>query len=141
MYDAGKVIVGLGIFVVLFTSPVWYNLSMSQPVLEPDLTPARAMAKDLGGGCVADTAYMRARHMDLLNTWRNQVVREDDRFLKDKFGTVQKWSDGEPMQKSLGHTCLKCHNNYEQFCNRCHVNSQVELTCWNCHLNLSEGVK
>ena len=39
MYDAGKIIVGLVIFLVLVTSPLWYNAISSAPVDEPELNP------------------------------------------------------------------------------------------------------
>jgi hypothetical protein len=136
MFDTGKVIAGLGVFFLLFTSPLWFNLSVGRDLPAPDLGPARNMAP----ACVKDTRFMRERHMDLLDEWRLAVVREGDRFLVDH-GETMKWKDGAPMQKSLSNTCLKCHSNYEQFCNRCHQSSRVVLSCWNCHLNFSEGVK
>jgi hypothetical protein len=145
MYDAGKVIVGLGLFVVLFTSPFWYNAARGTKLQAPDLAPARAMAPDQQ--CMMDTRFMRERHMDLLNTWRNDVVRLDDRFLKedpayavDPQG-IRRWPDGKPMQKSLTNTCLRCHSNYNEFCNRCHADNGVQPSCFSCHLTGTEGVK
>jgi hypothetical protein len=143
MYDAGKVIVGLGIFVVLFTSPFWYNAAIGTDLGAPDPAPALKMSPR----CVQETRWMRERHMDLLNTWRNDVVRLDDRFLiqTDAYGRltteIRKWPDGAPMQKSLSNTCLRCHSNYTEFCQRCHRNSAVTPLCFDCHLTRTEGVK
>lgn len=150
MYDAGKVIIGLAIFVAIFTSPIWINLSVGQEVREPDLSPALAASKD--GGCIEDTEFMREKHMDLLNDWRNEVVRDHDRFYT-RDGHEVMWSElakepekfalygDEKVQKSLSNTCMKCHSNYTDFCNACHTNSGVDPFCWDCHLNFSEGVK
>jgi len=147
MYDAGKIIVGLGIFVVLFTSPFWYNGAVGEPVKLRDLTPAYAVSTQ----CVEDAKFMREKHMDLLNTWRNDVVRDQDRFFK-KDGHEVRWSDlakgpggfrlygDDKVQKSLSNTCMKCHSNYETFCLRCHQSNSVDPFCWDCHLNFSEGV-
>ena len=37
-------------------------------------------------------------------------------------------------------TCLKCHNDYEQFCDKCHKTNNVEPYCWSCHV-LPKGSK
>jgi hypothetical protein len=145
MYDAGKVIVGLGLFVIAFTSPFWFNAAGGAKLEAPDLTPARAMSPDKK--CVMETRYMRERHMDLLNTWRNEVVRDDDRFVREdprsgrSADGFRHWPDGQPMQKSLTNTCLRCHSNYNEFCNRCHGANAVKPFCFNCHLTGTEGGK
>ncbi len=148
MYDTGKVIVGLAVFLLLFTSPIWYNRLMGQEVKAPDLTPAKAMSRD--GKCIKDVQFMRARHMDLLDDWRNEVVRDTDRFYKDEHGQERIWKDlakagdvqmDAKVQKSLSNTCVKCHSNYQEFCNACHASNSIVPYCWDCHLNFSEGVK
>jgi hypothetical protein len=125
MYDKGKVIIGLLIFLVLVSAPFWYNFSTgrasSVPVLE---RPAR------GDECVRDSAYMVHNHMDLLNEWRDDVVRRGDRF--------ETGNDGTKYEKSLTNTCLSCHVSKERFCDRCHNYVGVQPYCWDCHVNPEE---
>ena len=82
--------------------------------------------------CVLDTEYMRSSHMDLLNTWRDEYVREG---LK-----MHKAPDGKEYIKSLTNTCLKCHQNKSEFCDRCHDYVGVSPYCWDCHV-VPEGGK
>ena len=75
MHDVGKIAGGLVVFLVLVTSPLWYNaLSASTPGV-PEL------AKPPNGSqqCVEEAEYMRANHMDILNEWRDDVVRTGER--------------------------------------------------------------
>jgi len=64
--------------------------------------------------------------MDLLNEWRDQVVRENDRY---EIG-----SDGVRFERSLSNTCLNCHVNKDKFCDKCHDYMGVQPYCWDCHL-------
>jgi len=121
MYDAGKVIIGLIVFLVLITFPIWYNVASGKATYVPELAPA---AK--GTACVADTEYMRANHMDLLNQWRDDVVRNGIR--------VYTAPDGQKYNKSLTLTCLDCHNNKTEFCDKCHLYMAVDPYCWDCHV-------
>jgi hypothetical protein len=36
---------------------------------------------------------------------------------------------------SLSNTCLDCHSNYTEFCERCHQYASIEPYCWDCHIN------
>ena len=45
LYDKGKVVVGLGLFVVLVTFPFWYNLGKAAPAPEPQLSEKAKAAK------------------------------------------------------------------------------------------------
>ncbi len=121
MYDLGKVIVGLIVFLVLITFPTWYNVATGQATYVPELEKAVK-----GEQCVADTEYMRAKHMDLLNDWRDRVVRERER--------VHTAPDGTKYNMSLTNTCLDCHENKEKFCDRCHTYLGVDPYCWDCHI-------
>ncbi|MDD3731637.1 MAG: cytochrome C, partial [candidate division Zixibacteria bacterium] len=77
MYDSGKVITGIIVFLIIITFPVWYNVARGKANYVPELEyPVDT------GRCVADSAYIRAYHMDLLNTWRDQVVREGIRVYR-----------------------------------------------------------
>jgi cytochrome c len=121
MYDAGKVIVGLVIFLALLTFPTWYNVATGQATYVPQLEKAVK-----GERCVADTTYMKASHMDLLNTWRDDVVRKGER--------VYTADDGSRYNMSLTLTCLDCHSNKAEFCDRCHNYMSVDPYCWDCHV-------
>jgi hypothetical protein len=121
MYDAGKVIIGLIIFLALITFPVWYNVASGKATYVPELEkPAK------GERCVADTEYMRASHMDLLNRWRDDVVRRGERVYVDAYG--------KKYNMSLSHTCLDCHSSKKNFCDRCHNYMAVVPYCWDCHI-------
>ena len=75
--------------------------------------------------CVLPREQMRATHMELLNDWRDRVVRKGQRMTRT--------FDGKPVRMSLTGTCLGCHNNKAEFCDRCHSYAAVELDCFSCH--------
>lgn len=125
MYDAKKIVPGLLIFLGLVTFPIWYSGGKAAP--RPDLkldTPAIQQLKEKK--CIEPTAYMRANHMELLDYWRNSVVRQGDRIYEA--------SDGKKYPMGLSGTCLECHSNKDQFCDRCHNYEAVKPTCWSCHV-------
>ena len=122
MYDAGKIVAGLAIFVILATSPLWYNaLSAAQPDRPELQQPTNGSTE-----CVEATDYMRANHMHLLDQWRDTVVREDVRTYTSEAG--------KDYTMSLTDTCLDCHSNKGQFCDACHTYSAVDPYCWDCHV-------
>ena len=120
MYDAGKVILGIVVFLALVTFPLWYNLAGEASVTAPELEKAE------GTQCVEDAEWMRGRHMDLLDDWRDEVVRDGERYFVGP--------DGQRMEKSLSNTCLNCHVNKDKFCDRCHNYMSVDPYCWDCHV-------
>ncbi len=127
MYDTGKIVGGLAVFVVLATSPLWYNALSAAPPDRPKLQlPTNGSTE-----CVEATEYMRANHMDLLDTWRDTVVREDVRSYTSGLS-------GKSYTMSLSDTCLECHSNKAQFCDACHTYSAVTPYCWDCHV-IPEG--
>ena len=127
MYDAGKIIIGLIVFLVIITFPIWYNVAMGKATYFPELEyPVDA------GQCVADSAYIRTNHMDLLNTWRDEVVREGKRLYHTP--------DGRKFEMSLSNTCMDCHNKKEEFCDKCHDYLAVDPYCWDCHIEPKELV-
>ena len=121
MYDAGKVIIGLIVFLALITFPTWYNVATGKADYVPELAKATK-----GETCVADVEYMKASHMDMLNQWRDVVVREGKR--------VYTAPDGRKFNMSLTRTCLDCHTDYEGFCQKCHLYMGVDPYCWDCHI-------
>jgi len=126
MNDAGKILGGLIIFLLLVTLPMWYNLATGKGKTGPD----PVIAPGAGSTCVADAVYMKSNHMDLLNEWRDDVVRRGDRTWVSH--------DGIEYDKSLSRTCMGCHTNKSEFCDRCHDYTAVTPYCWDCHVEPRE---
>lgn len=129
MHDSVKIIIGLLIFIGLVTVPFYYGSGSNAAMPEPSLdTPIINMLSTKK--CVESREYMRANHMQLLNEWRDAVVRDGERTYKDE--------DGKEITRSLQNTCLGCHSNKEAFCDRCHTYTNVKPYCWDCHLGTKE---
>jgi hypothetical protein len=131
MYNAGKVLIGIVIFLGLISFPFWYNHGKASP--PPDLkldTPVIEQLQEKK--CVEPTDYMYASHMQLLDEWRYKVVRDAER--------VYVATDGQEYTISLSNTCLNCHSNKKEFCDRCHEYvGNVSPNCWNCHIAPEEN--
>jgi hypothetical protein len=129
MGDKGKIVFGLSVFVILVTFPFWGRLAGGEPevgraeLAYPD--PSKATA------CVEDSAWMTANHMNLLNDWRDQAVRQG--ITEYVSATGQTWTI------SLTSTCLDCHDDRDNFCTRCHDYADVQPTCWECHTTPGGG--
>jgi hypothetical protein len=124
MSDAKKVFIGLIIFLVLLTFPFWYGKGRAVPSLQLKIdTPEIARLAEKK--CLEPTAYMRASHMELIDSWREAVVREGQRYYVT--------SSGKNVSMSLSQGCLGCHSNKEQFCDTCHNYAGVKPNCWSCH--------
>ncbi len=119
MYNAGKIILGLGVFAAAVTTPVWYGIAHGKGKAPELQLPTDAKE------CIEPTSFMRAKHMELLNSWRESVVRKAEH--------VYVASDGKHHDMSLTGTCLRCHSEPSKFCNRCHDYAGVEVFCWDCH--------
>ena len=121
MYNAKAVAIGIIIFVIVFTSPFWVSwigqdYTKTGVVFPPDQT-----------SCIENTEFMRANHMRLLDEWRDQALRDENReYISALNGT--RWVI------SLQNTCMKCHDNYAEFCEKCHVANSVDPYCWTCHI-------
>lgn len=125
MYNGGRILVGVCIFLVLVTFPFWNAIGRSTAAPELDLdTPVIQQLSEKK--CVEPAAVMRENHMQLLDDWRNQVVREGNRFYTA--------ADGTEYQMSLQNTCLSCHSNKADFCDQCHDYAGITPDCWTCHL-------
>ena len=123
MYNGGKIITGLIIFVLLITAPFLLNVGQANELPEISLnTPVINQLSEKQ--CVESVEFMRSQHPQLLNDWRDQVVREGQ--------TVYVSSSGEEYEMSLDNSCLQCHSNQSQFCDACHNYTSVELYCWDC---------
>jgi hypothetical protein len=64
--------------------------------------------------------------MDLLVTWRDEVVRGESRTYTAH--------SGKEYEKSLTNTCMSCHVSRTEFCVKCHDYAAVKQPkCWDCH--------
>lgn len=124
MYDTKKIMTGLVIFLVLITFPIWYNRGKAAPVADPVLPKT-------GGVCIESTDYMASSHMQLLDKWRDSVVRKASRVYTNE--------QGKSYNMSLTNTCLECHTSKADFCDRCHLYTGVTPYCWVCHFDNREG--
>ncbi len=76
--------------------------------------------------CVEPTQFMRTSHVNLLNDWKEMVVREGKRTYRS--------SNGKDYVMSLSNTCIsQCHTSKAKFCDRCHDYMNVKPYCWECH--------
>ena len=60
-------------------------------------------------------------------TWRDEVVRVNQRTFEAP--------DGREWEKSLTRTCLACHAEKAEFCDKCHDYLGVQPYCWDCHVD------
>ena len=124
MHDRGRILTGLTVFVALALAPVWQSaLQGAAAKPEPKIV---TKAKE----CVEPTAEMRRNHMELLNTWRDTVVRRGQRTYLA--------ADGKTVTMSLSGTCMSCHPNKKEFCDSCHNYLAVSPYCWECHIEPKE---
>lgn len=130
MYDIGKIAFVIILVVGFVALPFLLNFGKSTPLPEPDLnTPAINQMSQKQ--CVLPAEKMRTEHMQLLNDWRDSVVRDGSRY----YGEI----NGKLYEKSLQNTCLHCHSNKEKFCDRCHTYTNVKPYCWDCHFEPKEN--
>ena len=137
LYDGGKIIAGLIVFVGLAALPFFYNIGKANPKPEPKLdTPAiKQWEKQYGKKeCIESKAYMRAEHMQILNNWRDSVVRDNQRLY---ISTTSK----KHFNMSLQNECMQCHSNKKKFCDECHNYLAVKPFCWDCHIAPKEDEK
>ena len=128
MYDGGKIVVGLVVFALVATVPFWYGAVSGGTDAVPQLSkvdPAN------GTRCVEDTEFMRSEHMKLLEEWRLTVVRGT---TADRFYEGPAPAGMQPPERSLTNTCLGCHTDKVNFCDKCHDYAVVSPDCWNCHI-------
>jgi hypothetical protein len=96
MYDTAKIMLGIFIFLAISTSPFWFNQATGQSDYMPDPV---IYTKNIPGqeACVMSVDFMKSSHMDLLNKWRQTVVREGNRIFVSP--------DGKEYRMSLSNTC------------------------------------
>ncbi len=120
MFNAKYIWPGIIAFVVLFTSPFWLNVG-SDSYKRPEIA-LPATEKE----CIEPREFMAAEHMQLLDTWRDMALREEKREYVSTSGKV--W------EVSLQNTCMSCHTNKVEFCDKCHDTNSVDPYCWDCHV-------
>jgi len=130
IYDGGKIILGLLVFVAIALFPFYYQGGKASAKPEPKTdTPAIQEYEKLNGKkeCVESKEWMRGEHMQLLNQWRDSVVRDDNR------GYVST-ANHKRFNMSLQNGCMQCHSNKKKFCDECHNYLSVKPYCWDCHI-------
>ena len=120
MYNTKYVLPGLLIFLALFSFPFWGSIGADE-YKRPEL----ALPLDQKE-CIEPVEYMRANHMELLDIWRDEALRYGKRTYTASNGKV--WS------VSLQNTCMECHTNKAEFCDKCHTTNSVTPYCWDCHV-------
>lgn len=120
MYDGKYIIPGLIIVLGALTFPLWWNLA-SATYEKPKLALPEGQTE-----CVEKTETMSAEHMTMLDVWRDTVVREGKRMWTN--------NEGKVYEASLQKTCMDCHANKEEFCDKCHDAMSVRPYCWRCHI-------
>lgn len=112
------------VFCVIVLSPFMVNIGNAQtaPVIKIDTPTIDAKGATQ---CILPTEDIKSTHMQMLETWRNAVVRDGQVSCTNK--------DGQVMDMSLDDTCLACHSNRQEFCDACHEYVNVEPYCWECH--------
>ncbi len=129
MNDKKLIITGVIIFVFILIFPFLYNLGGTTEFIDPVLSEKAKAAKF----CVVPKEDMKVEHMQILDVWRDTVVRKGERVYVN--------SDGKKFTMSLStgeNSCLGCHNNKAEFCDRCHDYASVRPYCWDCHTDPKE---
>jgi hypothetical protein len=127
MYDRGKILTLLIVGIGLLLFPVFYTAGKAAKAPVPELSAKAKEAKE----CIEPASIMRTQHMKILDAWRSEAVRENDRLYMS--------SNGKAYDKSLQNTCMSCHSNKIQFCDQCHNYVGVTPFCWDCHLEPKEN--
>lgn len=129
MNEKSKITIGVIILAILITLPFVYNLAVGGSAPRPELEMPVGHTE-----CIEAKEYMNAYHMDLLDAWRDAVVRNGEKIhTSETYGTT--------YEMSLTRTCMDCHTSRENFCDRCHTYADVDPYCWDCHLSSKGGLK
>jgi hypothetical protein len=134
LYDVGKILIGILVFAAIAAFPFYYNIGRVNAKPEPKFdTPAiQEWEKQYGKKeCVESKEFMRAEHMQLLNDWRDAVVRQDNRGYLSS-------ANHKRFNMSLQNSCMNCHSNKKKFCDECHTYMSVTPYCWDCHIQPKE---
>jgi hypothetical protein len=128
MSDKIKVLAGFIIFVAIISVPIWINAGNDKDAPEPVLSEKAKQA----GQCIEEN--MASKHMEILDVFRDTVVRDGKRIYEN--------SNGEKYNMSLStgpDSCLGCHESKADFCDKCHNYASVNPYCWECHIDPKEN--
>jgi len=129
MYKGHRIIIFLVVFLAIVLTPLFVNLGHVDAVPTPSLDTPQ-IDNMASKQCVESTEFMRAEHMQMLDTWRTEAVRD---------GAVSYTSStGQVYEVSLQNGCLECHSNRSEFCDSCHNYVGVDPNCWDCHTDLKD---
>jgi hypothetical protein len=134
IYDGGKILIGLAVFLAFVLFPFYYpgGKAAAKPDPKTDTPAIQEWNKQYGKKeCVESKDFMKAEHMQLLNNWRDAVVR-------DTYRKYVSTSSGKQFDMSLQNTCMRCHTSKKQFCDECHNYMAVKPYCWDCHIQPQE---
>jgi len=126
MHYGIPIIIGLVFFIGMLTAPFAVG-TMTKEYKQPELKMPVGEKE-----CIESKEFMRKEHMVLLNDWRDWALRDGKRIYTNHAG--------KEFVISLQNTCMKCHNNKAEFCDRCHTDAGVSPYCWDCHIQ-PEGLK
>ncbi|MEM5786301.1 MAG: sulfate reduction electron transfer complex DsrMKJOP subunit DsrJ [Syntrophobacteraceae bacterium] len=134
IYNGKYILAGLLIFIGLATFPIWFSGLKAAPPPVPSIdTPV--IQKMAQKQCILPKEEMRTAHMQLLNDWRTEVVRNGKRMYVAP--------DGKTYEMSLQNECIRCHSNKSQFCDSCHTYAGLKADstpyCWTCHVAPKEN--
>jgi len=124
MLDGGRIVGGIAILFVVVAGPIWLGSARGVKIESPQ------KPRD-SERCLAPREEMRKNHPALLASWRERVVRLGDR--------VHHTDHGLDVRISLTGTCLGCHGKATEFCDKCHTQTAVTLSCWQCHAQSAQG--
>jgi hypothetical protein len=125
MNDKKLIITGLLIFIVIVVSPFLLNMGKDTTGADPVIIEG---LKEKKGECIFPKEEMKAEHMQILDKWRETVVRQGERVYVAPSGKEYN------MSLSSGeNSCIGCHSNKTEFCDRCHDYASVRPYCWDCH--------
>ena len=135
LYDGGKILIGLAVFLAFALFPFYNNIGKEnkKPELKLD-TPEILKMPEQDRKCVESKAFMRTEHMQLLNNWRDSVVRDGNRQYISE-------TTAKHYNMSLQNECMRCHANKKKFCDECHNYMAVKPYCWDCHIAPKEDEK
>lgn len=119
---SGRALATLGLLLALGPGATGGTQEPSSPAVR---TPRPVVEKARGEACVADPAFMRRNHMELLKHQRDETVH---RGVRDPRSNLQ--------------GCIACHAGAESasvatrktdFCVSCHSYAAVKVDCFECH--------
>ncbi|MBU1612794.1 MAG: sulfate reduction electron transfer complex DsrMKJOP subunit DsrJ [Proteobacteria bacterium] len=128
-YYLKRTLIGLCAFFGIILAPFAYNQLFAAYQAPEVKLPTEAQMLTAGFGtttCIENKDFMRQQHMTLLNDWRDWALRDGNRSYVS--------TDGVEYEISLQRTCMKCHTNKAEFCDKCHTVAAASPYCWDCHI-------